>query len=423
MKFARTLALAAPLGFLVACGTSSSDQTAAAHVTTAQLAAATPSIANVSFVDSAQDNASPTATPPAMGGGDDFQGHCDADPCNPHLFLRSEEVVDRVNRHFYKFLQHVEAAIVAYPAHTTDDSASWKVRHLGVEAILTVTSPSTSVYNWTLDLVPLSNPAGTTEVAYGTVDQRQAAGPHQGIGDMTLMLNALASVSPSPLAEVAGTLLTHYEVFSDRKLIALDAQDVVWDTDSRNPWRSTPRSAYYTNYRVKGAGGSLKVQEESGVPTYCQTQIVTPQTSGEGSSATLVPAQVDLVNRWYIAAPSTSTSWPSIHGRTDAQLTGPLPSPIASVQALTCHQSPDTWETPVEGAWMIKAEDSSGATLWGREFIVGNPPCDPALADPNASDPSKIPSLDGSANDFQFGKVDFASWQTPYSSFPGYIPP
>jgi len=438
MKFTRTLALAAPLGLFVACG-GSTGQTAA-HVTTAQLAAATPSIANVSLVNSTLDNASPTADAPQFGGPMDFEGRCQADPCNPHLFLRGEEVVDRVNRHFYKFLNHVERAILAYPAHTTDDSATWKVRHLGVEAILTVTSPATSIFSWTLDLVPLNNPAGTTLVAQGTVDQTQASGRHQGTGDMYLYLNALASVAP--VTEVAGTIDAHYEVLAGHRMVAVHADNVVWDTDSRNPFRSTPRTSYYVSYREPGTGGSLKVSEETEVPTVCPSwhDPVMPLAESSTTPIALAPAEVDLVSRWYVAVPSTSTTPAEVHGRSDAQYTGGALGTGNVLMALTCHSfdvgmaaryQEGGWGMMGEGDWLWQSERYSlfksenlpgGDSKWWRTF--GDPSaCDPEL-NPNTFPvtPLYIPATTNSTTDFPFANTKVVNFKDlsvyPYPGYP-----
>jgi len=422
MKFLRILALAAPIGLIAACGgsgASSNTQSSAKTATTAELAAATPSISGIGLVESSTDVA-PSAFAPGPGP-NDLMTQIDDDGCNPHLFLRSEEVVDRVNRHFYKFLVHVEDAIAKHPALSTGSSATWTVTRDDVAASLTVSKTGDTKYTWQLDLAPVSKPSASVEVADGTVDTTGATSAHQGSGTINVDLTALASVTRE---EVAGKISATFQTFASYKLTSVQATDVVWDTDSRNPFRAAPRSSSYVSYRQKGVGGSLVVQEDEAVPSACprdhysawpMNPVMAPATS-----TTLTPATVDLVSRWYLLAspsttggvtPVTSPATSTVHGRSDAQMTGGALSAttIAKVVALTCHQSDFSWMTPAEGEWLLKAEDSTGATLWGREFVSGATPCDAKLG-------STVPTLADSKNDFDFSSVSFTK---PYLGYPG----
>jgi len=421
MKMLRTLVLAAPLGILAACsGGSSSGTSAATPATPAELAAATPSISGIGLADGPVD-AAPSDVAPAPGPLD-FMSQVDDDACNPHLFIRSEEVVDRVNRHFYKFLVHVEDAIASHPASTSDWSATWNVTRRGVDAVLTVNKTGDTSYTWTLELSPVQTPAVSAQVAYGAIDTAGATTAHQGKGSINVDLTALATVTRE---EVAGTIAATFESFPGYKLTKVEATDVVWDTDSRNPVRAAPRSSSYVSYRQAGVGGSLVFQEEELVPTACPTDRFSKVMPMHGMDPVSAPsttsADVELVNRWYLVAPATTatTAPVGLHGRSDAQVVtasgaGVAPSGIAKLEALTCHSADFTWETPFEGAWLLKAEDSTGKTLWGREFVVGATPCDPELG-------ATVPSLDSSANDFNFAGVNFT---VPYTGFPkGAYPP
>ncbi len=433
MRMLRLLVLAAPLGILAACSGTGSSTSAGAPATPAELAAATPSISGVGLVDSTAD-VTPSYVAPAPGPLD-LLSQVDDDACNPHLFLRSEEVVDRVNRHFYKFLVHIEDAIAKHPALTAGDSATWTATRDGVDASLTVSRLDTYNYDWTLYLAPVATPATSTKVAYGTFDTENATTAHQGTGTLNLDLSALASVTRE---EVAGTIAATFSNFPSYKLTSVQATDVIWDTDSRNPIRAAPRSSSYVAYRQTGIGGSLVFQEQEEVPTACPTDrySMMPAMYPVAAPATTT-AQVELVNRWYLVAPSTSTTpafvvSPStstgpaavaIHGRSDAQIStlsgeGVTPSGIAKLVALTCHQSDFSWMTPVEGEWLLKAEDASGKTLWGREFLAGNgcdPQLNPLLSPSNTTTPV-VPTLDSNATDFNFAGVSFT---TPYIVYPG----
>jgi len=385
----RIIALATPLALLAACG--GAAPTSAEHpATVAELAAATPSMSTLALADGPLDVSDSWSAQFSSSLLSEMRGDMD----HPHLFLRSEEVVGRVNRHIYKFLVHLEDAILSRPAITTGDTATWETTRHGIDARLTVKKETPTAYSWTLDLAPVASPAGTVvptpiTVASGTLDTAGATGPHQGTGGISLDLGKLASVTG---AEVAGTIDAHFDNLGDHRSVSVHAADIVWDTDSRNPWRAAPRSADYVSYRRAGVGGSLKVSEEVAFPVAAAPAITT--------------AQLGLVNRWYLAADK------SVHGRSDAQFTGGQLSAakVAKIVALTCHQGATAKHTPVEGDWLLKAEDASGATLWGFESVRGITPCDPQLG-------ATVPALKNDDTDFDFSAVSFTDGK-PYE-FPG----
>ena len=459
MRTYRTLAFALPIAILAACGgsgsspeaagssggapggSSGSPGSAAAPSGAAQLAAAAPTIAGVSLVDADADDASPTYVAPGPGQG--YLGEYQRDSCDPHLFLRSEEVVTRVNRHLYKALVHVEDAIAREAATTTDTSATFVATRDGFVATLTVTATTTDSFSWTLDLAPVSSPSASVLVANGTVDTAGAAGPHQGSGTLDVNLTAIGTLTGD---NVSGTLDAAFQVFPSYKLVNVQATDVVWDTDSWNPIRPLrpPLSSSYVSYRQTGVGGSLVVEEDEMVPEACPRDRYSMNVPGIPTPAAisapaLTSATIELVSRWYLAAPATTTTvtpvsgevvmaspaTTTLNGRTDAEFAGgPLAlTDIAKVEALTCHQAIPCTAFPVEGEWLLKAEDASGNTLWGREFVAGAIPCDPALNELGVETATPVvPTLANSATDFDFTTVNFTK---PYLGFPGaaYPPP
>jgi hypothetical protein len=396
-KTLRTLALATPFVLLAACGGTSPSATS--HpATVAELAAATPAMSSVALADGPEDSADSWSNQFTAS----LSAQIHGDMEHPHLFLRAGEVVGRVNRHIFKFLAHLEDAILSKPALTTGDSATWTKTKHGFEATLTVQKAADTVYAFTLGLAPVTAPGVTVvvtpvTVAAGTVNTAGAAGPHQGKGDLSFDLDAYGTVTGT---EVAGTIDAHFDNLADHRLVSVHAVGVVWDSDSHDRWRdhsrAAPRSADYVSYRQKGVGGSLKVTEEAAF-----------SCSADPSVAT---AQVGLVNRWYI------TPEKSVHGRTDAEFTSPLleKASVAKVVALTCHQSATAKDVPAEGEWLLKAEDKDGATVWGWAAVHGTTPCDPALGD-------TVPSLTDAKTDFDFSKVSYTDG-TPYP-FPGYKAP
>jgi len=434
MKVERALALLVPFG-LIACGTSSSTN-GSAPGSSAALVAAAPTIASVSLSDGPVDNAvaftgsALSTEPPGVGSPGDCRTPVLDDLCNPHLFVRSEEVVDRVNRHLYKFLVFVEQAIASSATTTSPTSVTFDVRRLDVQGSLTI-SYDNGIYDWTLGLSPLLSTSGSVapiQVASGTVDTTGATKGYLGSGGMTLDLNALASVTP--IEQVAGTLDVYFESVTGHREVSVYANDVIWDTDAPG---TLPHSAWYVSYREPGVGGSLTVLEEADVPAACPSgtfgSVATPATS-----ASPVPAEVQLVSRWYVATPATtsaegvsspSTSTTSVHGRTDAQFTGGRLGADSALVAVTCHEFTvaseqgavsSGWQSESEANWLMQAEiysllkeenvNDGGATLWYREFgEVGA--CDPALA-PDPSDPT-VPAPANDSTDFPFASTSFTS--------------
>jgi hypothetical protein len=380
MKLVRTLSLAVPLALLVACGGPSSGQS-----TASDLAAAVPSYATVAMDLTPTDaTASTTAPPPPPMTPPVAE-------CNPHLFVRSEETVGRVNRHLFKFLFHVENAIAHDLSMGTGTSAEFDHSRHGVDVKLTVTRTGATTFDWALDM---KKTADTTfvEVASGAIDRAGASAPHQGKGSMSLDLGKLAAVTGD---EVAGTIGARFETFASHRLVAVHAAGVVWDTDARSPIRRAPRDADYVFFREKGKGGSLKIAED--------------MAFGCPPNPDVASANAVMVNRWYV------TSTGSVHGRTDAQMTGGQLDAlkIAKIEALTCHASSTEMGVPGESDWLLKAEDAAGATLFGRESVKGLGACDPALNPPDGA----VPSLADNKTDFDFSKIVFTDG-VPYP-FPG----
>ena len=454
MKTLRFLSLALCAAIFAACGGSEGSSSggsstpggspggAATPPTAANLAAATPTIAGVGLVNTDADDPSPTYAAPGPSQG--YLGDYLQKPCDPQLFIRSEEVVTRVNRHLYKAIVHIEDAIAREAATTTATSATFVGERDGFIGTLTITATTTDNFSWTLDLAPVSSPAESVLIANGTVDTAGASGPHQGSGTVDVNLTAIGSVTGEP---ISGTLAVTFQVFSSYKLVNVQAANVVWDTDCWNPYRflRPPASSSYVSYRQTGVGGSLVVQEDEMVPEACPRDQYSWSAPGmpEPSAMTapaLTTATIDLVSRWYLAAPATSTvtapmggdvdvatspATTTLNGRTDAEfLGGPLAvTDIAKVVALTCHQAIPCTSFPVEGEWLLKAEDPSGATLWGREFVSGATPCDPALNELGLQTTTPVvPTLENSSTDFDFTTVNFTE---PYLGYPGaaYPPP
>jgi hypothetical protein len=93
-----------------------------------------------------------------------------------------------------------------------------------------------------------------------------------------------------------------------------------------------------------------------------------------------VQSDLSTVSRWYKATDG------AVHGRSDSKATG---GQLASGQAwmgVTCAKGRTDAE-PGEGFWMMKLEDSTGATVTSRLAQAGTEPCDSVFgAVPSATD-------------------------------------
>jgi hypothetical protein len=374
-------ALPLALAALAGCGGAASEST---------FQAAAPSYQALSMDLTSSDTTAPSALALTAASGD--AAAATLPDCHPHLFIRTHDVVSRVNRHLWHFLRHVEGVIHRNPDITTGDSQVWERVRGGVDTRFTITRAGDQVFTWTLEMKKVGATDFVT-VFSGQIDRAGAQGPHQGVGDATLDLGKLASVTGQ---DVAGLLTAHFESSTGKRLVVVDAKGVIWDTDANAPALRQPRDAHYVYDREPGKGGSLKIEEQ--MVFACPTNLA------------LVPADVKLVARWYKSASG------SVHGRSDALMTSGQLAAGDKVVGLTCHQGAVDGADQAESYWLMKEEDPSGATVAGSAHSSSiDPPtvCDPALNPPSGA----VPALDNSATDFDMSGIVFAD-STPYP-FPG----
>ena len=130
-----------------------------------------------------------------------------ADGCHPHLFLRTEGLALRVNRHLWRFLRHVELLSMHPPDELAHGQATWQRTHGVIDVRWTVTRDSDVLFHWLLEARSLVHPDWIT-IFSGQIDRTGASGPHQGKGTATLDLTALQAVDP--LEPFSGVILrTH----------------------------------------------------------------------------------------------------------------------------------------------------------------------------------------------------------------------
>ncbi len=378
MKPNRLFLLALPLALaaLAGCGGGASESA---------FQAAAPSYQALSMDLTTTDATAPAALTVAGGAAATLPD------CHPHLFLRTHDVVARVNRHLWHFLKHVEGVIHRNPDITPGDSQVWERVNAGIDGRFTVKRTGDATFTWTLEMRKVGASDFAT-VFQGDIDRTGAQGAHQGAGDATLDLGALASVTGQ---DVAGVLSVQFQSFTDKRFVVVDAKGVVWDADANAPVLRQPRDAHYVYDREPGKGGSLKIEEQMAFA--CPDNLA------------LAPADVKLVSRWY------RTTSGSVHGRSDALMTGGQLPVGNEVVGLTCHQSAAEGEDQAEGYWLMKEEDASGATVGGalRSTTSDASSCDPALNPPTGA----VPNLADASSDFDMSGIAFTD-STPYP-FPG----
>lgn len=320
--------------------------------------------------------------------------------CEPHLFLRAREVVQRVNRHLYKALRHVEWVLSRTPGVSTAATRTWEaVNADGVRVRFTVTELGPSRYAWTLELRPAGQATFLT-VLSGEIDRTGAAAAHDGKGSLDIDFALLHQAYPDDPAR-QGTLHLDFETGPSARRLAVASSDLTWDVQDDLGLGAdavlaleAPRNDAYLYFREPGLGGSLEVEEQ---------EIFTCPANPD-----LALASVHLVSRWY------RTGSGEVQGRTDGGLNGgQLRSPVASLAGVTCHAAAAEDAVAAESFWLWKAEDGSGATSTGdsSQDLGGAPAadCDPAFG--------PVPLLTDASQDFAWDPA-YGPGGAPYP-FPG----
>jgi len=390
----RNALLAAPLAFAVACGGASTNSAGDA------LNAATPSYATLSMDETSADTTAPVALDGQAVAGVVAAPVIVGDACHPHLFIRQREVVERVNRHIYKALRHVEIVLLKNPLSSTDSTKSWESVDNGIDRKFTITLVSPDVYSWELDI----GPVGTSPLPVamtGQIDRNGATGPHQGKGNFHIDFAKLHAGFPAEKV-AQGTLDVQFDVEAASRKLTVTASNIVWDLDASMfdsaavvTALSAPRSGSYVYFREPSKGGSLKIED--------QMVFLCP------ANPTFLAADAQLVSRWYRFTDG------SIHGRSDALMqNGQLPAAnIDHVAGVTCHQSAVEGGAGAEGFWLMKAENASGGTITGASSTTAGDanatPCDPVF---------------GNVQTLIDNTKDFTGWPVSYSDgnpfpFPG----
>ena len=357
-------------GLLAACGGSG--------LTTADFQANAPTFDKLAISQNDGD-----MTPPVMA---DSAPSPSADmvsmDCHPHLFARTGEIIGRVNRHFFKLVRHVQDVIANNPSLANGQTRTWENVKNGIDRKLTMTATveadGSVTYAFELDVkstgdfvkVMSGSLTHTGPAAADTTDAGSA--PVENKGTVTFDFDALASVDTAERAR--GQITDTFDNVKDPAHgVKRSAQLTLTNflPDDGDP--HGPRNGSYSWLREPGTGGLFQFQDS--------LVLLCP------SNPSNLAADLTTVARWY------KTTDGSVHGRSDSKASGGQIAAGNTWIGLTCAQG-QTTAAPAEGEWMMKLEDSSGATLQSQVMTSGVTACDPAFgAIPNAGD---------NANDYDF---------------------
>jgi len=301
--------------------------------------------------------------------------------CHPHLFVRTDEIIRRVNRHFFKLLHHVDELIEDNPL-TSGETKTWENVRAGLDRKLTVTRTDNAdgsvTYDFELDVaaVPASGSTATfVKVMSGSITHIGASGAEdadagtaaavENKGTVTFDFTALASVQTNERAR--GQITDTFDNVRDPvKGIKRSASISLTDFLPEEGDPHGPRTGSYSWLREPGVGGKFQFQDT--LVLFCL-----PNPAG-------VQSDLNTVARWYKAADG------GVHGRSDSKATGGQLATGQAWMGVTCAKG-QTTAAPAEGFWMMKLEDSTGATVTVQMAQAGVEPCDPVFgAVPSATD-------------------------------------
>jgi hypothetical protein len=339
--------------------------------------------------------------------GDPIDGTAVADPsttalemnrpeCHPHLFVRTHEIIGRLNRHFAKHLHHVEELIENNPLGD-GETKTWEDVRGGLDRKFTMTRTAnldgSVTYDFELDIasVPASGSPSFVKVMWGSIThsgpsvEEADAGADQRVenkGVVTFDFTALASVKASERAR--GQITDTFDnVHDPAQGVKRTASVVLTNFVPEEGDPHGPRTGGYSWEREPGVGGKFRFQDT--VTLLC---LANPAS---------VQSDVTTISRWYKAVDG------QVHGRSDSKATGgQLPSGDTWM-GVTCAKG-QTSAMPAEGFWMMKLEDSTGATVSVQSSQVGTEPCDPVFG--------AVPSATDNKTDYDFPQ-DFSAITFP----------
>ena len=376
MKLTRLVLPSCTIAALVACGGASQS--------TEEFRANAPTYEKIAVSQNDSDNVPPSEAAATSGSTAAMM-----DTCHPHLFQRTDEIIHRLNRHFFKLVGHVEDLIKDAPAVSSGASKTWEHVKDGLDRKLTMTATAnadgSTTYDFELDVKLAAGTADFTKVMSGSLthsgsaeaDVADAGGASrvEDKGSVTFDYTALASVVTTEHAR--GQVTDTFDNIHDpAKGVKRSAGIALTNflPDDGDP--HGPRTGNYAWEREPGVGGKFQFQDS----------LVLLCPSNPGNAA----ADLTTVARWYKGTDG------AVHGRSDSKATGGQIAAGTSWEGVTCAQG-QTTSAPAEGYWMMKLEDSSGNTLAGsavQDTTAGSTPCDTAFG--------PVPSVSSNASDYDF---------------------
>jgi len=281
------------------------------------------------------------------------------------------------------------------PKLSSGQTKTWESIKNGIDRKLTISAVANAdgsvTYDFELDigLVPATGTATLTKVMSGSLthsgpqasDLTDAGGSTrvEDKGSVTFDYSALASVITTEMS--TGQITDAFDNVRDpahgvKRSATMTLVNFHFDNDQHGP-----RNGSYTWLREPSVGGLFQFSDS--------LVLLCPANPSNAV------ADLTAVARWYKAADG------SVHGRGDAKATGGQIVSGDSWIGMTCAEG-QTTAAPAEGEWMMKEENSSGASVSYQLVQVGPTPCDPAFG--------ALPDSNDKANDYDFS-------QTP--SFPG----
>ena len=378
MKVFRLFSSLAAAGALAACGGSAG--------TTQEFRAAAPTSEKLAI--SQNDGDSPQGADASDSSASAQAVAAATSECHPHLFVRTHEIIGRVNRHFAKHLHHVEDLIEDNPL-ANGETRTWEKVRDGLDRKFTMTRTANAdgsvTFDFKLDVatVPASGSPSFIKVMWGSIThigpaaEESDAGAGQLVenkGTVTFDFTALASVKTS---ERAGGQITDTfdNVHDPVKGVKRTATVVLTNFTPEEGDGHGPRNGSYLWTREPKVGGKFQFQDT--VTLFCL-----PNPAG-------VQSDLTAVSRWYNAADG------GVHGRSDAKATGgQLDAGLAWI-GVTCAKG-QTTSAPAEGYWMMKLEQADGGTAVAHSSQVGTEPCDPLFG--------PVPSPTDNASDYDFSQ-------------------
>jgi hypothetical protein len=294
------------------------------------------------------------------------------DPCHPHLFLRVHDVVQLTNRGLGRILGPIHRLIPFGPNRRDGSTHVWERIVNGFDYRYTMTQTGDHSFTATLQVKKQGDPDTSFVTVYSANTQRDPAN-HDGSGTALLDLDKLASVTGDA---VSGQLALNFTVTSTEKTVIFTM------TNFKPRSTTTPRNGHFVYDKQTGKGGSLKFIDDMTLRCTGATPVAAGTTP------------VTAVARWIVASDGT------IHFRGDAGATGGQIPAGDKWEGLTCAQGSD----PRETYWLMKLEDSTGATVSAHS--AQNTEATAAACDAVFG---PVPLIDSAANDYDFSKVNFTS--------------